>query len=63
MAQFLPQPKEPGGSWGLAELEEVEESLAVTSERHALNSYHPVMFSVLFFVSFSFLALGGNFFV
>ena len=34
MAQFLPQRKEPGGSWGLAEL---EESLAVTSKSPRLG--------------------------
>ena len=34
MAQFLPQRKEPGGSWGLAEL---EESLAVTSKSRRLG--------------------------
>ena len=34
MAQFLPQGKEPGGSWGLAEL---EESLAVTSRSGRLG--------------------------
>ena len=34
VAQFLPQRKEPGGSWGLAEL---EESLAVTSKSRRLG--------------------------
>ena len=34
MAQFLPQWKEPGESWGLAEL---EESLAVTNKSRRLG--------------------------
>ena len=34
VAQFLPQRKEPGGSWGLAEL---EESLTVTSKSRRLG--------------------------
>ena len=36
--QFLPQRKEPGGSWGLAEL---EESLAVTSKSRRLGERRP----------------------
>ena len=36
MAQFLPQRKEPGGSWGLAEL---EESSAVTSKSRRLGEH------------------------
>ena len=34
VAQFLPQRKEPGGSWGTAEL---EGSLAVTSKSRRLG--------------------------